>query len=147
MASSSPAQDHAPQAGGGECSGGGGDSTGRQVPAPAFSWDGAGMPKSKSAKGLVPGCLWEGSAAWKSTHTPALLVKFPAKDEDVTNSEPWFHTCDLLTLPRDPARWPLLSCFTDGRSEAYRQGYVISPMPHIGQLAESVFDPSLYDCK
>ena len=105
------------------------------------------MPKSKSARGLVPGCLWEGSAAWKSTPTPALLVKFPAKDEDVTNSEPWFHTCDLLTLPRDPARRPLLSCFTDGRSEAYRQGYVISPMRHIGQLAESGFDPSLYDCK
>ena len=55
---------------------GGGDSTGRQVPALAFSWNGAGTPRSRSATGLVPGYLWEGSAAWKSTHTPVLLVSF-----------------------------------------------------------------------
>ena len=64
------------------------------------------------------------------THT-STACKFPAKEEDITNSEPWFHTCDLLNLPHNPARWPLLSYFTDERSEAYQQGYVISPTPHI----------------
>lgn len=64
------------------------------------------------------------------THT-STACKFPAKDEDITNSEPWFHTCDLLNLPHSPARWPLFSYFTDERSEAYQQGYVISPTPYI----------------
>lgn len=71
-ASSSPAQDDATQAGGGGMRRGGT----LQVPAPAFSWDGAGMPRSRSATGLDFGCLWEGSAVWKSTHTPVLLVSF-----------------------------------------------------------------------
>lgn len=127
-ASSSPAQDDATQAGGGEYRAGEGTLLSLHPP----SWDGAGMPKSRSATGLASGVpLGRIGCPEIHTHT-STACKFPAKDEDITNCEPWFHTCDLLNLPHNPARWPLFSYFIDERSEAYQQGYVlISPTPYI----------------